>query len=76
MVDPSLHGRPVCFAYLPPGQVRFGPDVEWLPQEILPGLDVDEVPSKRNGVDPLPHMALCLESNPPSLGCNCHKWKG
>ena len=26
------------------GQVRFGPDVEWLPQEILPGLDVDEVP--------------------------------
>eukprot|EP00434_Breviolum_minutum_P005302 symbB.v1.2.004675.t2/scaffold230.1/size260421/12 len=24
------------------GQVRFGPDVEWLPQEILPGLDVDE----------------------------------
>lgn len=24
------------------GQVRFGPDVEWLPPEILPGLEVDE----------------------------------
>lgn len=24
------------------GQVRFGPDVEWLPEEIFPGLEVDE----------------------------------
>lgn len=41
----EIHGfLSLFFAYLPPGQVRFGPDVEWLPQEILPGLDVDEVP--------------------------------
>ena len=28
------------------GQVRFGPDVEWLPPEILPGLEVDEATSR------------------------------
>ena len=37
-------GSPNELAQLPRGlgQVRFGPDVEWLPPEILPGLEVDE----------------------------------